>query len=75
MGDEGERKKTLKQFESAIIIFKTLCANFNKNLSFVPIYHKTKFIYIVQEEREAISTEKKNKEVLVEGRVVQNHAG
>lgn len=54
-----KEKKSLKQFESAITIFKTLCANFNKNLSFAPIYHKTKFIYIVEEEREAISTEKK----------------
>lgn len=54
-----KEKKSLKQFEGAIIIFKTLCANFNKNLSFVPIYHKTKFIYIVEEECEAISTEKK----------------
>lgn len=37
MGDEGEReKKSLKQFESAIIIFKTLCANFNKKSQLCP---------------------------------------
>lgn len=75
VGDEGKRKRSLKQFETAIIIFKTLCANFNKKISALPQYnHKTKLICIIQEEREAISTEKSNK-VLAEGQVVQNHAG